>query len=485
MRACHSMTTPPTGRCRPTTPASTAGCSSASPRPASTAARCAACACRGARTAASSPTPPAPSAAASGPACAAGPSWRRGCRWSIRRRCWPQQAARMLDQAARDGEAAGVARHRRAPGRDRPPPAPHLSRRPWRHADRLPEHAAPAAGQAAADRHRTGRHARSRWPPASAASAASTPPSCSATASARARCGAPRRGHAMAPRDALVGPTLRLGYRPPYDIDGVLGFFAARGAGRHRGGRRPARTMRRTLALTHQGRTLSGWLAMRFVSARHELEAGALAVAGTRRWAPSCSACAMAWTSMPTRRRSTPRWRRCRRAPALRVPGGVRRLRDRRARDPGPAGHGGRGAHADAAPGRRARRHRSHAVSPTWTALFPDRRSASPLPTPDAIGRLGIVRQRVGALQALAARGGRRAASMLHAGAPLAADARRAARPARHRRVDRAADRDARPGLARCLPGQRHRRAECAGHARRSRRSTRAPRPGARGAPTP
>lgn len=40
-----------------------------------------------------------------------------------------------------------------------------------------------------------------------------------------------------------------------------------------------------------------------------------------------------------------------------------------------------------------------------------------------------------------------------------------ALRPARHRRVDGAADRHARAGLARRLSAQRHRRAQCAGHA--------------------
>ncbi len=54
---------------------------------------------------------------------------------------------------------------------------------------------------------------------------------------------------------------------------------------------------------------------------------------------------------------------------------------------------------------------------------------------PERIGRLGIVRQRVAALQALA----REVADgriELHPGAPLAGHAGRAARAARHRRVD-------------------------------------------------
>ena len=64
--------------------------------------------------------------------------------------------------------------------------------------------------------------------------------------------------------------TVRLAYRPPYDVAGVLRFFAARalpGVDAVEGS-----TMRRTLALTHQGQPLAGWLAARFVPARHEVE---------------------------------------------------------------------------------------------------------------------------------------------------------------------------------------------------------------------
>ena len=63
---------------------------------------------------------------------------------------------------------------------------------------------------------------------------------------------------------------LRLAYRPPYLHDALLRFFAARalpgvealdGAG-----------MRRTIALPHRGQTLAGWMAWRFVPQRHEVE---------------------------------------------------------------------------------------------------------------------------------------------------------------------------------------------------------------------
>jgi AraC family transcriptional regulator of adaptative response / DNA-3-methyladenine glycosylase II len=68
-------------------------------------------------------------------------------------------------------------------------------------------------------------------------------------------------------RDSL--PSLRLAYRPPYDIDGVTGFLAQRalpGVEAVEG-----LEMRRTLRWMHQGQWLQGWLQCRFVPSRHEL----------------------------------------------------------------------------------------------------------------------------------------------------------------------------------------------------------------------
>jgi len=63
-------------------------------------------------------------------------------------------------------------------------------------------------------------------------------------------------------------PTLRLAYRPPYDIDGMLGFIGLRCiAGVECV---DALEWRRTLAWTHQGQTLRGWLQCRFVPQRNE-----------------------------------------------------------------------------------------------------------------------------------------------------------------------------------------------------------------------
>lgn len=63
---------------------------------------------------------------------------------------------------------------------------------------------------------------------------------------------------------------LRLAYRPPYQHDALLRFFAARAL--------PgieavdAHGMCRTIALPHRERLLAGWMAWRFVPLRHEVE---------------------------------------------------------------------------------------------------------------------------------------------------------------------------------------------------------------------
>ncbi len=62
---------------------------------------------------------------------------------------------------------------------------------------------------------------------------------------------------------------LRLGYRPPYDVAGVLRFYADRAV--------PGveavvgDEVQRTLSCVHQGRELHGWLAARFMPQRNEL----------------------------------------------------------------------------------------------------------------------------------------------------------------------------------------------------------------------
>ncbi len=63
--------------------------------------------------------------------------------------------------------------------------------------------------------------------------------------------------------------SLRLAYRPPYDIDGVMGFLARRALPGVETVDGPQ--LRRTLRWTHQGQVLRGWLQCRFVPQRHEL----------------------------------------------------------------------------------------------------------------------------------------------------------------------------------------------------------------------
>lgn len=80
-----------------------------------------------------------------------------------------------------------------------------------------------------------------------------------------------RDGHGSAPTESAVtaAPTLRLAYRPPYDIDGVLRFFGNRAIAGVEAVEGLA--LRRTLALPHRGQWLAGWLEARFVPERHEL----------------------------------------------------------------------------------------------------------------------------------------------------------------------------------------------------------------------
>jgi AraC family transcriptional regulator of adaptative response / DNA-3-methyladenine glycosylase II len=64
---------------------------------------------------------------------------------------------------------------------------------------------------------------------------------------------------------------LRLAYRPPYDIEAVLGHFARRELRGVEQVDTAALTLRRTVAFSHQGARVAGWLEMRFVPARHEV----------------------------------------------------------------------------------------------------------------------------------------------------------------------------------------------------------------------
>ena len=73
-----------------------------------------------------------------------------------------------------------------------------------------------------------------------------------------------REGAAPSP-----GQALHLAYRPPYDVQAMLGFFAQRqvaGVEQLQG-----LTLRRTLGLQHRGQAVSGWVECRFVPERNEV----------------------------------------------------------------------------------------------------------------------------------------------------------------------------------------------------------------------
>ena len=213
-----------------------------------------------------------------------------------------------------------------------------------------------------------------------------------------------------------LGARLRLGYRPPYDTRGVVRFFADRCVPGVESVDRDSLSLRRTLAWQHhQGRQIAGWLAARFLPERHELEvaispslaSAAGAVVQRLRQGLDLDAdpapIDVALASLPG-------------PPGVRVPNGlcgwevaVRVI----------LGQQVTVAAARTLTARLVERFGEPIATPfaDLTRLFP---SASKIARAGAedIGTLGIVRQRVGALQALA----REVAAgriELHRGAPL------------------------------------------------------------------
>jgi AraC family transcriptional regulator of adaptative response / DNA-3-methyladenine glycosylase II len=221
-----------------------------------------------------------------------------------------------------------------------------------------------------------------------------------------------RQGRASLPGELV---TLRLAYRPPYDVAGVLRFFTIRalpGVESVEGS-----TLRRTLALSHQGQTLTGWLSARFESSRREVE---LQLAPTLlpalgsilqrlRQALDLDADPALIDPVLATMSAQPR-------PGIRVPGGmdgfevaVRAI----------LGQQVSVAAARTLTLRLVDRFGAELVTPfpALNRLFPDAATLASA-RPDVIGKLGIVRQRVRALQALAtAVADKRIA--LHRGAPL------------------------------------------------------------------
>jgi AraC family transcriptional regulator of adaptative response / DNA-3-methyladenine glycosylase II len=223
-----------------------------------------------------------------------------------------------------------------------------------------------------------------------------------------------RKQRGFTPRGALV---LRLAYRPPYDTDGLLRFFAARQVAGVESVDLEASSLRRTLQLAYRGQTLAGWLAGRFTAERSEFElqvsASLLPALGTvlervRQGLdldadPALIDSALADVPGPA-------------VPGLRVPNGIDGFE---AAVRVILGQQVTVAAARTLVSRLVGRFGTPLATPfaDLTRCFPD---AATLATASAesIGTLGIVRQRVAALQALAREvtAGRIA---LHRGAPL------------------------------------------------------------------
>jgi AraC family transcriptional regulator of adaptative response / DNA-3-methyladenine glycosylase II len=228
---------------------------------------------------------------------------------------------------------------------------------------------------------------------------------------------APRHGPAIAATADEAALTVRLGYRPPYDIDGVLRFLRDRalpGVEAVDG-----LEWRRTLAWCTDGGRQAGWVAARFVPDRHEVHLrvppvlmpvlGAV-VQRLRQGLdldadPALIDPVLATVPAPPR-------------PGVRVPNGLDGFEV--------AARVILGQQVTVAAARTLTRRLVEALGEPVATPHADLGRLFPSPAAiaaadaDAIGRLGIVRQRVRALQALAAavQEGR---VELHRGAPLQA----------------------------------------------------------------
>jgi AraC family transcriptional regulator of adaptative response / DNA-3-methyladenine glycosylase II len=235
----------------------------------------------------------------------------------------------------------------------------------------------------------------------------------SPTALRRERADAPRSVRAATP--VVAAATVRLAYRPPYDLAGVLAFFGNRavpGVERVDG-----LALRRTLAIAHRGQALAGWIEARFVPTRHELHL---------RLAP---------TLVPALGVVVQRMRQC-----LDLDADPQQIDPVLAVVPGPDRAGIRlcgsadgfesavrvilGQQVTVAAARTLTRRLVERFGvPLETPftdldrLFPDAATIAAA-DPEVIGKLGIVRQRVGALQGLA-RAVVDGRLSLHRGAPL------------------------------------------------------------------
>ena len=396
----------------------------------------------------------------------------------MRPRALAQAAATLIEDRALDDERPG--RRRRALGHHRSAPAPRLRRRVRRLAGRVRADAAAAAGQAAADRYRHCPSPMSRSRAASAACGASTRSSSSATACSpsalRAHDGATRRRgvDALALRARLSGRH-STGTR-------CIAFLARARDCRCRSRRGRVAIAARCASLSGQSSIAAG---SKFASPPKK---AALRVASRRRSPRRCRRCSsrvkalMDLACHPARGRRGA-WRAGSDASRLARARRVRRFRSRGARDPRPAGDGGRGEHARRSLRRGVRRSDRDAVrvADRWSFRAPTRIAGLPPAASRARACPARARARVLALARAVADG----ALVLDAERRHRGDAGRAARAAGRRRMDRAIHRDARARLAGRVSAHRPRRDEGAGRdATRAACSPRA-KPGGRGARTP
>ena len=192
---------------------------------------------------------------------------------------------------------------------------------------------------------------------------------------------------------------LRLAYRPPYQHDAIRGFFAARALAGIES--LDAHGMRRTIALPHRGKLLSGWIAWRFVPQRHEIE---LAIAPEL--APAAGALvqrtrqALDLDADPTRIDAVLAAMPFEPRPGLRLPGSFDGFET--------AARVILGQQVTVKAARTLTMRLVERFGAPLKTPFDDLQRLFPQPEtiahadPDSIGSLGIVRQRVGALQALA-----------------------------------------------------------------------------------
>jgi AraC family transcriptional regulator of adaptative response / DNA-3-methyladenine glycosylase II len=213
--------------------------------------------------------------------------------------------------------------------------------------------------------------------------------------------------------------TLRLGYRPPYDIAGVMRFLARRQVSGLESVDAEGLSWRRTLAVPHAGDEHKGWIAMHFCPERHEVDVAlapsllpALGTIGQRvRQALDLDADPALVDPTLTALPGAP-------IAGVRVPGAIDGFEA--------AVRVVLGQQVSVAAARTLTQRLVHALGEPIETPFADLGHVFPSAhrlahaTPDAIGRLGIVGARVRALQALA-RAVDEGHVALHPAAPLQA----------------------------------------------------------------